>query len=351
MTFIWHEALWLLVLLPVLLVLYLLWLRQRKKTVVQYPSIRLAREALTPAQSVRRHLPPALLFAAFFALIVAIARPAATVELPSDQGTVVLAIDVSLSMAATDVKPNRLAAAQAAAKTFIKAQPREVRIGIVSFAGEANLVQAPTRDRAALLAAIDRLQLQYHTAIGSAILASLITLYPDAEIGTGYEIFGTRGRPERLRAAQHGLSEPSRRMPHTPAAAGSNNSAAIVLLTDGENTIGVSPRTAAEKAAEYGTRVYTVGFGKALGGLVEVDGWSMHVGFDERALKDIATITEAAYFHASTGKELEKIYRTLSGRLMLEKREMEVSALFTGLAAALSILSALLSIGWFGRLV
>jgi Ca-activated chloride channel homolog len=351
MTFLWYEALWLLLAVPLLVALYLAWLHRRKRTTLAYPSLALLEGAITRSQRIRRHLPPALVMTALVALIVATARPAAVLELPAREGTVVLAIDVSLSMAATDVKPNRLAAAQAAAKTFIDAQPRDVKVGVVAFAGEADLVQVPTRDRAALKAAIDRLQLQYHTAVGSAILASLLTIHPDADIGEGYEIFGSNRSPRALHAARHASApagEPPQAAPITP---GSNSSAAIVLLTDGETTVGISPKKAAGKAADYGIRVYTVGFGKAQGGLVETDGWSMHVGFDERSLKEIAKITAAEYFHASTGEQLSGIYKQLSGRLMVEKRETEMSAVFTGLAAVLSLSSALLSVGWSTRLV
>jgi Ca-activated chloride channel homolog len=345
MSFIWREALWLLLALPVLPALYALWLYRRRKLAVRYSSIEFARAAEAPGQRVRRHLPPALLFAGIVILTLGLARPAALLERPVPDSTVVLAIDVSLSMAATDIQPNRLAAAQSAAKTFVYAQPRDVRIAIVAFAGVAHLVQAPTRDRAALSAAIDRLQLAYHTAIGNAIVVSLATLDPGhAEPAREFSASSGRSALKSAHAARGPL--PARE----PVPPGSKASAAIVLLTDGENTTGVAPAEAAQIAAGRGMRVYTVGFGKPTGGLVEADGWSMHVGFDERSLRQIAETTGGQYFHASSGRELEKIYRELVGRLVVEPRETELTALFTALAAVLSLAAALLSLAWSTRL-
>jgi Ca-activated chloride channel family protein len=179
MSFLWPQALWLLLAAPALVGYYLLLLRRRKKAAVRYASLGLVREALGSGQRFRRHVPPLLFLLALIVLVVAVARPRATVVLPSEQRTIVLAMDVSLSMRASDVEPSRIEAAREAAKAFVKEQPADVRIGIVSFAGSAQLVQRPTRDRDDLVAAIDRLQLQLHTAIGSGIIVSLATLFPD----------------------------------------------------------------------------------------------------------------------------------------------------------------------------
>src|SRR5947209_4147905 len=167
MSFLWPQALWFLVAAPVLVGLYLLLLRRRKKAALRFASIALVRTALAGSQRIRRHVPPALLLVAMIVLIVAAARPRARVTLPSEQRTIIMAMDTSLSMRATDVSPSRIAAAREAAKAFIREQPADVRIGVVSFAGTATLIQPPTRDREELVQAIDRLQLQVHTAIGS----------------------------------------------------------------------------------------------------------------------------------------------------------------------------------------
>src|SRR5207244_8637702 len=180
--FIWTEFLVLLALAPVLVALYLLILRRNKRGAVRFASVALAREAMSGSARWRRHLPPAIVLTALVVSILAVARPSAVITLPSQQRTIIMAIDVSLSMRATDVQPNRLAAAQAAAKAFVEELPSDLRVGIVSFAGTALLVQKPTNSRDDLVAAIDRLQLDRHTAIGSGIIVSLATLLPDEGI-------------------------------------------------------------------------------------------------------------------------------------------------------------------------
>ncbi|HEY6844334.1 MAG TPA: VWA domain-containing protein, partial [Thermoanaerobaculia bacterium] len=190
MTFLWPQALWLLLAAPVLVGLYIVLLRRKKKNALRYASVGLVREAIGPGRRWRRHVPPALFLLAMIALIVAIARPSATITLPSEQRTIILAIDVSLSMRANDIEPSRIAAAREAAKGFVHEQPSDVKIGIVSFAGSASVVQKPTRDHDDLVAAIDRLQLQLHTAIGSGIIMSLATLFPDEGLELGIADFG-----------------------------------------------------------------------------------------------------------------------------------------------------------------
>src|SRR2546430_5021506 len=181
MTFLWPEGLWMLALVPVMVAIYVLILRRRKQTALAYSNFALVREALGKGPGFRRHLPPLLLLGALALMLLALARPAATVSLPTQNETVILAIDVSGSMRADDVKPTRLAAAQAAARAFIKDTPGSTRIGVVAFAGSAALVQPPTRNREEVLKAIEQLQLQNATAIGSGILVSLKALFPDQD--------------------------------------------------------------------------------------------------------------------------------------------------------------------------
>jgi Ca-activated chloride channel family protein len=268
-------------------------------------------------------------------------------SLPATVRTIILAIDVSMSMAATDVLPSRLASAQAAAKAFVKQQPRDVQIGIVAFAGAADLVQAPTVDREEAFAAIDHLQLEYGTAIGSGIIAALRTLAPDDDIGGEYDIFGM-GRSsvagetvpfDDARSAQRDVK----------AAPGSHPSAAIVLITDGRGNAGPPAATAARLAAERGVRVYTVGFGTAKSTTVDAEGEVLEAGFDAAALQEIADTTHAAYFHAASAAELRSVYQNLSGRLVHKIDEMEMTAPFTALAAILWLTSAALSMMWFNR--
>ena len=184
MTFLWPEFLWLLLALPASVALYVAILRMKRKTALRYASLSLVKEALGKGAGWRRHLPPAMLLVALAAMIAAIARPAAVITLPTSHETVILAIDVSGSMRASDVEPTRIEAAQAAARAFVNEQPRSTRIGVVAFAGSAALVQPPTSNRTDVLAAIDQLQLQHATAVGSGILVSLKAIFPGGSSST-----------------------------------------------------------------------------------------------------------------------------------------------------------------------
>ena len=321
--FLWPEALWLALAAPMLAAVF--YLRR---------PIRVPGMPVPKATRWQRHLPPALYFTALAVAALAAARPTALITLPSHERTIILTIDVSLSMRAADVLPSRLAAAQAAAKDFIKDQPADVRVGIVSFAGTASVIQQPTHDRDELVAAIDRLQLDRHTAIGSGIIVSLAALFPNE--GIDVETFGKRAASRE--------SKP-------PVAAGSNANAAIILLTDGRRTIGPDPVQAARMAADRGVRIYTVGFGSAQGAPIQVEGYSIYMMYDEETLKAIAGLTNAEYFHAQSGAELKKIYDSLTAKFVLQRSQTEITAFFAAAAAALLIAAAGLSLAWFGRIL
>jgi Ca-activated chloride channel homolog len=352
MTFLWPEMLWLLLAVPVLVSLYVLLLRRKKKGAVRYASLSLVRDAIGPGQRFRRHVPPLLFLLAMVAAIIAIARPTAVVTLPSEQRVIVMALDVSLSMRATDIEPTRFAAAKEAAKAFVQEQPKDVRIGIVSFAGTASVVQSSTQNRDDLVAAIDRLELQRHTATGSAIIVSLAALFPDDGIDLESILFGARPTTDggRLGPADRARKGEKEKKPFTPVAPGSHPSAAIILLTDGRRTTGPDPLDAARMAAERGVRVYTVGFGTKEGAAVSVDGWSIYMRFDEEALKAIADLTRAEYFHAGSAADLKKVYQALNAKFVLERKETEITALATAAAAVLAVASAALSVLWFSRI-
>ena len=337
MTFLWPELLWLLLLLPALVAMYLYVLRRKKKFALRYASLEIVKEAMGGGMGVRRHLPPALLLLALAVMILAIARPAATVTLPSQHETVILAMDVSGSMRATDVEPNRLVAAQNAAKAFVADQPENVRIGVVAFAGTATLAQAPTRNREEVVAAIDRFQLQRATAIGSAILVSLATIFPN----TGIDVA----------TFNYDASKKAGASTVPPVRPGSYNSAVIILLTDGQRTTGPDSIQAARLAADRGVRIYTVGVGTTAGETIGFDGWSMHVRLDEETLKTIADVTRGEYFYAGNAVDLKKVYQTLNSKLVLESKKTEITALFAAAAALVVVLSALLSLLWFNRIL
>ena len=347
MVFLWPTLLWLMLAIPLLVLLYWWLLHRRRKTALNYSSLALVREALGPGQRLRRHVPPALFLLALTALLLAAARPLAVITLPAQDQTIMLAMDVSGSMRATDVQPDRITAAQNAAKAFIAELPRHVRVGIVAFAGSAQLAQLPTQSREDLVKAIDSFQLQRGTATGNGIMLSLATLFPDA--GIDISALGGRQAMRPKPIDEIGKQDPAK--PFTPVAPGSYNSAAIIMLTDGQRTTGVDPLDAAKWAADRGVRVYTVGVGTLQGENIGFEGWSMRVRLDEDTLKAVAARTNAEYFHAATAADLKKVYETLSTRLTVEKKETEISALLALAGAALALLAAVLSVWWYGRVM
>jgi Ca-activated chloride channel family protein len=332
----------LLALLPLLVALYFWILARKRQATVRITSLAIARLALGQGPGWRRHVPPLLLLLALATLLLAVARPTATLTLPLAERTIILAMDVSGSMRAEDVKPNRLVASQEAAKSFVNKLPREVRVGVVAFAGTAAVVQAPTASRDDVIKAIERFQLQRGTATGSGIILSLATLFPDDGIEiqhvTGQKNFP--GKPITPKA-----EGPKR----DPVAPGSYNSAAIIMLTDGQRTTGPDPLDAAKMAADHGIRVYTVGVGTTSGETIGFEGWSMRVRLDEETLKNISVLTHGEYFYAGTAEDLKKVYESLSSRMVVERKETEVTALFAAVGALLALLSTGISLWWFGR--
>jgi Ca-activated chloride channel family protein len=335
--------LWLLALLPLLVLLYLWVLKRKRKTTVRLSSVALAKLAAGSGPGWRRHVPPLLLLLALGTLLLAVARPMATLTLPLSERTIMLAMDVSGSMRAEDVKPNRLVASQEAARAFVNNLPREVRVGVVSFAGTAAVVQAPTDSREDVLKAIDRFQLQRGTATGSGIILSLATLFPDDGIEIQH-ITGQRSFPGN----NNNIAKKEAK-PFTPVPAGSYSSAAVIMLTDGQRTTGPDPLDAAKMAAERGIRVYTVGIGTTGGEVIGFEGWSMRVRLDEETLKNISALTQGEYFYAGTAEDLKKVYESLSSRMVVERKETEITALFAALGALLAAAAAGLSLWWFGR--
>ncbi|MEP7062281.1 MAG: VWA domain-containing protein [Betaproteobacteria bacterium] len=346
MKFLWPQWLWLATILPLLVAGYVLMLRRRNWRALRYASLSIVAEALGGGHRWRRHVPPALMLVALAALIVAVARPMATVTLPSQHETIILAMDVSGSMRAADVQPSRIEAAQAAAKAFIADTPSNMRIGIVAFAGTANVVQPATFSRDDLNAAIERFELQRGTAVGSGILVALKMLFPDVEFDL--RSYNPRGDPRRGTALGEAKTDPAATFKPVPP--GSYSSAAIILLTDGQTTTGPDPREAAKMAAERGVRVFTVGIGTANGEILGAEGWSMRVRLDEDALKEIAGTTRGDYFYAGNALDLKKVYQDLNSKLVLEKKETEVTALFAAIAGALLLLAVMLSLWWYQRI-
>ena len=347
MTFLWPEMLWLLLIVPALVAGYFYLLRRKQQTALKYASLSMVKEAMGAGQRFRRHVPPLLFLLALIAMLVAVARPAAVVTLPSQHQTIILAMDVSGSMRAVDVQPNRITAAQAAAKAFVAEQPSNARVGVVSFAGTAAVVQVPTHNREDIIAAIDRFQLQRGTAIGSGIIVSLATIFPDAGIEVSPSSYG-RYAPRGMPLDPNAKAEKKEFKPVPP---GSYGSAAIILLTDGQRTTGPDSMEAARMAADRGVRIFTVGFGTKGGETIGYEGWSMRVRLDEETLKAIADVTRGQYFYAGTATDLKKVYESLNSKFLLEKKNMEITSLFAAAAAITALASALLSLLWFNRVL
>ena len=330
--------------LPLMVLGYVMLLRRRNKNALRYANLGLLKSAIGPGQKIRRHVPPAVFLVAVGVAIFSIARPAAVVTLPSQRETIILAMDVSGSMRATDMEPQRISAAQSAAIDFVKELPISARIGVVAFSSNAMTVQRPTENQDEVIAAISRLAPQRYTAMGSGMLTALRNIFEQEKFDEEQDAHNGRGRGAPL-----GEAAPEEEF--KPVAAGSYTSAVIILLTDGQTNMGADPIRAAKAAADRGVRVFTVGFGSEKGGTIEFEGRSTHVKLDEYTLKKVADITHAAYYRAGNQQELNNVYKTLTKTLVLEKHETELTGVFAGVAALLVVIAALLSLMWTNRLV
>jgi Ca-activated chloride channel family protein len=332
-TFLWPSMLWLLLAVPLVVLVYSRVLKRRSASMARHARLETVGTAATGR--LQRALPPLLWLLGLTALLLAVARPQAALVLPARIETIILAVDMSGSMRATDLQPTRLVAAQNAAKAFIADQPRHVKIGVVGIAASAALVQSPTDNREAIATSIDRLEPQRGTALGSGLVIALDAALPQARINV-----------------EEFINPPRKKLEDREMTVGSNTSAAIVLLSDGQSNVGPDPMKAAELAAELGVRVYTVGMGTPDGTTVSADGWQMRVRLDEDKLKQVARATEGEYFRAVDARELKKIYSRLSAKLGFEKQQpTEITGLFAALGALLAGLGAVLSMLWFNRVL
>jgi Ca-activated chloride channel family protein len=328
MTLKWPWMLLLLGAVPLLALEYRRLLRRRAARRAELAALGLVSAAATPAGS-RRQVAPVLFLAALTLLVVALARPEATVAEPRRGGTVVLAFDVSGSMAATDLAPTRLEAAKSAARAFVEKQPSTIRLGVVAFGESGLITQRPTTDRTAVLAAIARLTPQGGTAIGRGIQTALSAI---------------TGKPVQLDASTGSVEAAGPDL-------GFHRSAAVILLTDGENTADPDPLQVAEVSSTAGVRVYPIGLGSPQGTVLEIDGFQVATALDEPLLREIASTTDGEYFTAADEQALTRVYTSIPLSFTLEPRRMEVTALFSLGAALLLLIGAGLSLAWFGRVI
>jgi Ca-activated chloride channel family protein len=328
-TFEWPFLLVLLVLVPVLAALYVMMQLRRRRYALQYASVSLVQQAVGSGPGIKRHIPAALYLLALTAMIVALARPSATIPMPQNTGTVILAIDVSGSMFAEDVEPNRMEATKRAVRDFVEKQPGGVKIGIVSFTDFAALIAPPTRERKPVLDAVARLRPQRGTNIGSGLEVALDAIY---------ESDGAFS-PEAINPTP------------TPVPDGSQPPAAtIVLLSDGQSNTGPPPLRVAEEAAEAGIKVYTIGIGTPEGTILQIQGRNVFTRLDEETLRGVAELTDGRYFSAADEDQLREIYDELARERLVENEETEITFLLTGIALIISIAAGGLGLLWFNRL-
>jgi Ca-activated chloride channel homolog len=350
-TLLWPLSLLLLVAIPVIVAMYLWGLRRRRPSAVRYSSLELVRASVSPWSKVRRHLPFALVVVAIASLAVAAARPAAIVSLPTNQITIILAIDVSGSMCSTDIAPSRLLAAEAAAAKFVAEQPG-AQVGIVAFSGFAELVQAPSSDGELVTDAIRSLTTGRRTAIGSGILAAIDAI---AEVDSG--VAKSQADPNAASGVQ-------------PVPQGDYAPEIVVLLTDGASNAGPDPLAAAQEAADRGVRVYTIGFGTALGGAFDPTcaaqfigrepgaggggfggggfggGGGFRRGIDEATLQGIAAKTGASYYSAESADQLQSVFTGLPTNLVTKHDVVELSAAFLAAGVAIAAVAYQLARAW-----
>jgi Ca-activated chloride channel family protein len=347
MSFLAPGWLWLLALLPLLPVLYVLALRRRAADALRFSDLELVRQAAAGRRAWRRHVPPALLFLALVAMLLAVARPAAMLTLPYERATVVLAIDVSGSMRAADISPDRITVAKASARAFVAGQPRTTRVGLVAFSTSAMIAAEPTVVRDDVLSAIDALRPQRYTAAGSGIVAALQAIFPEEALDVS-GLRSVRGDWEgRSLDEPEDDARPPGKEDRKPVPPGSNTSAVIVLLSDGRTNVGVAPLDAARLAADRGVRIFTVGFGTTQGGTVDFGGGWMRTQLDEETLRGIAEITGGKYFLAKSADDLRKAYESLTTQFVAETRRTEVTAFAAALAFVLLVLAVGLRIARF----
>ncbi len=334
MSFIWPIMLVLLLLIPLFVVLYSRQQRRRKRLLAAYGTLGLAQSG-GQAIGRRRHLPPLLFLLALTTLIIAVARPQMELSLPRVEGTVILAFDVSGSMAADDLQPTRMEAAKAAARDFVANQPRSVLIGVVAFSESGFSVQPPTNDQAEIIAAIDRLAPTRGTSLGNGILMALNALSIKNE-PVADEIYSN-------------LQLTPTPTP-TPLPKGTYTSGAIVLLTDGENTAPPDPLESAQTAIDRGVRIYPIGLGSVGGTLLKVNGFTVRTYLDEETLQNIAQLTDGTYYHAANEDELKSVYDQVGSQLVVKPEQTEITALLAGVSVLLLLVGGALSLLWFSRL-
>ena len=331
MSFAWPVALLGLLLVPLAIAAYVLIQRRRRRYVVRFTNLALLENVVAASPRWRRHVPPALTLLALSALVVGVARPEIAEAVPRQEATVILAMDRSGSMTATDVEPDRMTAARDAASSFAQGLPEDFKVGVVSFSDKADVVVPPTADRAEAVAALGQLQAENGTALGDAISRSL-------DLGLS------------------SLDEDKLTADGKVKADGEGESPLVILvLSDGASTTGDStPLEAAQLAKDAGVPVYTVALGTEDGTIQGPDGYggirTIRVPPDPVTLKQVADDTGGRFFEAADAGALSSVYDEIGSQVGVERRERELTVAFTAAGAALLLAGAALSMLWFARM-
>lgn len=331
MTFEWPIALVLLLIVPLIAALYVMQQRRRRQYALKYASVSLVAQAVGSGPGIKRHIPPTLYLLALTAMIIALSRPHAVIPVPSNTGTVILTIDVSGSMLAEDVKPNRMEATKKAVRDFISKQPSGVKIGIVAFSDNGFMVAPPSTDHRSVLNALARLRPIRGTNMGDGLQLAIEAI---------------------AQAGDNPVPTPSARGAPTPTPVPATKAppASIVLISDGQSNRGRNVLDVAEDAVAAKIKVYTIGIGTEKGAPVTIQGQTTVTVLDEASLKAVAERTGGRYFNAQNSDDLHQIYDELSRERKIENKEEEVTFLLTGVALVISIIAGGLGLLWFNRL-
>jgi Ca-activated chloride channel family protein len=351
MTFIWPSMLFVLLVIPLLVFLYLRVQRRRQARAAGFYALGGGPWAKRQTPGFRRHLPPLLFLLSLAIILVALARPQARVSLPRVEGTVMLVVDVSGSMGATDVTPSRLEVAKAAAREFVLSQPTSVQIGIISFSNSGFIVQAPTNDSNALLSTINRLEPTSGTSVGQGIATALRAIAINAGLATNNAT--TPGNATPTPPTGQG-TQPSQQQQQDLLAQlppGDYPASVIVLLSDGENNESIDPLAAAKAAADHGVRINTLGFGTTAGTTLEVNGFRVHTALNEAALQQIAQTAHGTYFPAPDEQDRKQVFASLTPQLVVKPEDMEITSVFAGASILFLMIGSLFSMLWFNRLL
>lgn len=330
MSFIWQSMLWSLILIPLLLLLYLNIQQQRKQIALRYGSLGLVKQSSGRDVGMRRHVPAVFFLVGLTVLFVALARPKMVFSVPKVEGIVILAFDVSGSMAAEDFSPNRLEAAKAVAIDFVERQPTTVKVGVVAFSEGGITVQIPSNDQTAIIESIERLTPQRGTSLANGIVVALNTI---ANV-TGDEPITSLDRQDAS--------------PVVPAES-LDESVSIILFTDGENNMNPDPLNAALFAAERGVRIHTIAIGSVEGVQLTVNGFTVFTQVNEAALQELSGLTDGIYFNAQNEEDLNEVYRTIEPGLRAAYEETEITAVFAAVSILILLIGGILSLLWFSR--